>query len=336
MIFRISAFHRFLFSSSLGICFFITACATTVNTPIPASQSICISPTPEINPYFSHPILPEVTNIYSKILTDPAGARQDALSQLGKNAQHWSDQVNIATDDTHMVRIMITYLDPVLIQYIVLNDVLNSYIPGINTPESNDYLNYRISNALQKLGQRNEFLFLVTITSPFYREQAYNNAVLTVRLPIEQLALVSTADVRVTPVHEDHILDENMDITHGPIHGIVGFPLAIQTKTECLKVIDEFTTTLTLDVPSVTLGNNNAPFGVQFWHIPFQPLVAEKDIHPTPTYDPYYASNPVNPLATPPTPYWEPNAQTDHTDWTAYWNDMGRYIWNVVIAESYH
>lgn len=337
MFFRISAFYRFLISTCLCAWIFLTACEpVTINVPISTPPSTCASPTPETNPYLSHPLLPEMTNIYSKIYTDLAGARQDALSQLGKNTQHWSDQVNIATDDTHMVRIMITYLDPVLIQYIVLNDVLNSYIPnGPSTPPSTDYLNYRLSNAMQTLGKRNELLFLVTITSPFYREQAYNNTVLTVQLPIEQLELVNTADVRVIPAHEDHILDENMDISHGPISGIVGYPLEVQNKTECTRVTDEFTTTLTLDIPSVTMGSN-APFGVQFWRIPFQPLVTEKDIHLTPTYDPYYASNPVYPLATPPTPYWEPNAQTDHTDWTAYWNDMGRYIWNVVITESLH
>ena len=332
MSFLIPSLNRFLINASLGICLLVTACgATPVNVSVLSSQVTCIPPIPTANPYLNHILSPDVAITYSNRLANPVAAKQEALSQLGKNTQHWSDQINVATDDAHMVRIMITYLDPVLIQYIVLNNILNDPLNSLDPTNFNNALN----TTMQKLSNRNELLFVVTILSPFYNEQAYNGTVLTVRLPIEQLELVSASDVRATPVHEDHILDENMDITHGPISGIVGYPLAVLNQSQCIAVADDYTTMLTLDVPSITLGSN-PPSVARFWHIPYQALVMENNNHPTPTHDPYYDSNAVTPLSTPPTPNWKPNAQSDDTDWTTYWNDMGRYIWNIVIAESHH
>jgi len=315
----------------MGICLFIAAgCSSTpTNTPIPPPT--CTPATSETNLYLTHELSPEINNIYFNRFDNLGVARQQALSQLGKNMEHWSDQVNIAIDDFQMVRIVITYLDPVLIQYIVLNYVLNDPNSLVNPAGFDNEL----TMIMNKLGGRNEMLFIVTITSPFYREQAYNNNVLTVKMPIEKMALISSADIRVIPTHEDHILDENIDITHGPISGIVGYPLAVIDKEQCVWVIDQWTNTLTLDVPSVTLGTA-PPFGAQFWSISYRPLVMESNNHPVPTYDPTFDWNPITNLTTPPTPNWEPNAQIDNTDWTVYWEDMGRYIWNLIITENHH
>ena len=339
MVFPISSFNKFLTSSWLGAFLFITACGTpSVNTPM-LPQSTCISPTPEANPYLSHPqsgAIQIYTNYKNGVIT-LGTARQDALSQLGKNTEHWSDQVNIAIDDYQMVRIVVTYLDPVLIQYIALNYVLDDtgYVyNGSNTPIGIDAFDYEVNQIMTKLGGRNEMLFVVTVTSPFYREQAYNNNVLTVRIPIELMELINSADIRVPPTHEDHILDENIDITHGPVSGIVGYPLAIIYQNQCVWIVDQWTNTLTLDVPSVTLGNTL--FEPQFWSIPYQPLIMEYDNHPVPTYDPNYEWNPIHALDAPPTPNWEPNVQFDDTNWTLYWEDIGRYLWNLVITESHH
>jgi hypothetical protein len=333
MAFRISAFHRFLISSWLGGMLFVTACGTTaVNAPIIQPPPTCVSSPSETNPYLSHSLSDArvIYTNYKNNIISLGTARQEALFQLGRNTEHWSDQVNIAIDDFQMVRIVITYLDPVLIQYAVLNFVLND--PN-NLMDPNSFDN-KLTATMSELGSRNEMLFVVTITSPFYREQAYNNNVLTVRMPVEQLTLISSADMRVAPTHEDHILDESMDITHGPISGIVGYPLAVINQEQCVWIVDQWTNTLTLDVPSVTLGAT--PFNTQFWSIPYRPLVMETNNRPIPAYDQSYEWNPINGIKTPPTPNWEPNAQHDDTNWTIYWEDMGRYIWNLVITESHH
>jgi hypothetical protein len=292
-------------------------------------QPTCISPNGEANPYLSHQISQELTSIFLNRFINLETTKQDALAQLGRNMEHWSDKVDVAIDDFQMVRIAVTYLDPVLIQYIVLNYALND--PAI-VFDDNGFV-AELNKTMNKLGGRNEMLFIVTITPSFYREQAYNNSVLTVRLPIEQMALVSSGDIRVTPTHEDHILDENIDITHGPISGIVGYPLAVISQEQCTWIIDQWTNTLTLEVPWVTFGTSTFP--TQFWSIPYRPLVREMNNHQIPTFDPNYG-NSITILKTPPTPNWEPNAQFDDTDWTIYWREMGRYIWSLVITESNH
>lgn len=329
---RFSSTQRIFIRACLGICIFVTpACGTTtVNAPVPLRQT-CTPSNPQANPYHSHEPSQRIRDIFLSRSTISIGkARQDALVQLGQNLDHWSDKVDIALDDYHMVRIVVTYLDPILIQYIVLNHVLN-YSDGF---VDDAVFSTTLTETMDRLKRRDEILFIVTVTSPFYREQAYNDNVLTVRIPIEQMALINSSDMRVTPTHEDHILDENIDITHGPVSGIVGYPLAIMEREQCVWILDYWTNNLTLEVPSITLGNTT--FGAQFWNIPYLPLVMEMNNPQIPTIDPNYEWNPVRILATPPTPHWEPNAQVDNTDWTIYWQDMGRYIWSLVITESHH
>ena len=328
---HITTFHRNFISACLGGCILITsACGTTaITTPVP-QQSPCTPSDFGTNPYLTHEISPELSRIFSGRFSTLGTSRQDALAQLGKNVEHWSDQVDIALDDFNMIRIVITYLDPVLIQYIVLNHLLNA--PNVQIDEPG-FIN-SIHETMDRLGARDEMLFIVTITSPFYREQAYNGTVLTLRIPIEQMELISSGDLRVRHTHEDHILDENIDITHGPVSGIVGYPLGVVNQGECAWVIDQFTNTLTLDVPAVRLGNEQ--FNDQFWSIPYRPLVMESNNHQIPIYDPNYDWISVEPLKSPPTPSWVPNAQFDSTNRTVYWQEMGRYIWSLVIIESHH
>lgn len=328
---RSSSIRKILIAACLGLCLFVTpACGTTtVNAPAPVRPT-CTPSNTEANPYLSHDPSQGLVDIFLSRSTNNGMARQDALVQLGKNMEHWSDKVDIALDDFHMVRIVVTYLDPILIQYIVLNHVLNDTSVSMD----NDSFNDSLAQTMNRLGRRDEMLFIVTVTSPFYREQAYNDSVLVVRIPIEQMALISSSDMRVTPTHEDHILDENIDITHGPVSGIVGYPLAIMDREQCVWIIDAWTNNLTLEVPSITLGNT--VFERQFWNIPYRPLVMEINNRQHPTMDPYYEWNPVRMLATPPTPNWDPNVQVDDTDWTIYWQDMGRHIWSLVIRESHH
>jgi hypothetical protein len=328
----VPSFHRFLITSWLEACLFTTACvAPQVNAAV-QSQSTCIPAMPDVNPYYIHPQSGAV-KIYESYVSNPAAyyddARQKALTQLGINMNHWSDYVDIATKENNMVRIVVTYLDPTLIQYIYLNHIL----AGSNTMRTDEFTT-EVGRRMTELGGLNEMLFLVTITTPFYWEQSFNGTVLTVRIPIEKMTLINASDVRVTPTHEDHILDELLDISHGPVHGIVGFPFGIMNGTDCTRIVDQYTNSLTLDVPQVFLGGIDV--GPQFWNIPHHPLVMEFDSTVLPTLDPYYDSTRLGRLETPPTPTWIANAQSLDINWKMYWEDMGRFVWNVVIMESHH
>ena len=330
MVFRSSIFHEFLICSCIGVVIFTSACGDPAagGTQVQA-QPTCVSSTPGANPYLSHGLSTNAINIYLDSFINPTIARQNALSRLGENTGHWSNYVDIAIDDAHMVRIVVTYIDPVLVQYIVLNHELasSSYVDLNN-------FNSKLQRVMNELGQRNEMLFIVTVTSPFYNAQAYNSNVLNVKLPITQMALVNAAGTKVIPTHWDPILNENIDITHGPASGIVGYPLSVINQSQCIWVMDTWSNKLTLDLPSVTLGST--AFGSQFWDIPYRALVTQEDTQPTPTFDPNYDWSRVSRLNEPPTPTWNPSLQNSGTNWNVYWEDMGRYLWDVIIAENYH
>jgi len=326
-----------LIYSCLGVTIFLTGCGTgSGNTA--AGLSACTSSTPEANPYTfrSQSGAVQLYTNYKNGWITLDNARQAAFSQLGRNTEHWSDYVDIAIDDAQMIRVTVTYIDPVLIQYIVLNHAL-FFQSSMDAPTFDGELKF----ILDKLAKRNELLFVVTITAPLYKEQAYNSNVLTVRLPIKQMALINAGDLRAYPTHDDHILDENIPITHGPVSGIVGYPLSVLYQDNCIWFMDQWNTTLTLDIPLVTLGATQ--FTSQFWSIPYRPMIIQDDAHlitfindPVPAFDPNYNWGRISRSEKPPQPLWIPNADVDSTDWKTYWEDMGRYLWYLFITESHH
>jgi hypothetical protein len=74
----------------------------------------------------------------------------------------------------------------------------------------------------------------------------------------------------------------------------------------------------------------------KFWSIPYGSLVKQSDIHPTPTSNPYILNNQITKLNEPPTPSWTPSPGYDDAVSQVYWENMGQYIWDLVITESNH
>jgi len=329
MVFRISSVNRLLICSWTGVVFCTAACGATPVAAQVQPQPTCISSKSEVNPYSSQ-LRSDAVKIYENYKFGTISydsARQAALSLLGENINHWSDQVDVASDDTQMVRIVATYMDPILVQYIVLNQVL-AYSNNLDLTSFNTML----TNTMNKLGNRGETLFIITVTAPFYNTQAYNSNVLTVNFPVAQMVLVNASGMEVKPTHVDPVLKENIDITHGPVSGIIGFPQAVISQGQCAWVLDPWTSSLTIHLPSVTLGGKL--FNPQFWDIPYRALLVQDDSQPTPTFDPNYDWSRVSKIAAPPTPSWNPNIQFDNTNWKMYWEDMGRYIWDLVVSEG--
>jgi hypothetical protein len=283
---------------------------------VPQIIPSCIAPTGEANPYlsFSNSDILKIYTDYREGLISLETVKQNALSGLGKSTENWSAFVDVAIDDKKMIRIMVTYLDPLLIQYIALNHELSS----LDNVTNQTAFDTQLSTMMNKLGMRNERLFVVTITSPV------NSNALYVRLPIGYMTLISTSGVRISPTHVDPILNENNNIARGPVSGIIGYPIAIIYQNQCLKVVDEQTRMLTLDIPTFSLGD--VQFDSQFWNIPLQ-------------HNAITELNPYGPLLSPPTPSWIFTQQvdvTDNIDWGKYWEGMGRYLWNIVITASNH
>lgn len=310
------------------ICVFLIACEQILPpaASAPSGSATCV---PEVNPYAvqSRSTVKGIYRDYRSNFSNLFVDKQRAFSQLVEMAQHSSDQRDFAFDNTQMVRITITYLDPVLVQYILLNDALVN-----KSGEDASVFETELDNALARLVNRQELLFVITMTSSHYDPQAYGGGLLTVNLPVAQLKLFNTGNLSVLPTHFDHSLDEKIIISRGPISGVIGYPISIMSQNNCIKLMDQWTTSLTLDVSSVTL--NTMDFQSQFWRIGYTPVMPDNaqpvmnNAQPTPITN----INQLNPTDQPPTPFWNPGAN-DITNWNIYWETMSRYLWNIFLTE---
>ncbi len=312
-----------------GIVFVTSACAAVAPiTEIPQpTPDTCVSPA--LNPYHAH--LPP--NQVSKIFADYKNglisydiARQEAFAKLGENVKQWSDYEDVPIDEQRKLRISVTYLDPMLVQYVILNYAL--------TPPNNfmapQWFNEQIQKSMERLEKLNETLFMITITSPSYTDP------LQVDIPIDDLRLMNASDMKVRPTHHDALLSKPIDITRESMRGIVGYPVSISLQGNCTGIIDQWTNELTLgfELPPQT----ESLYAGLSWNISYQSpvmVLPQDNGYPVPTMDSSYDINRFIIATAPPTPNWS-NTETNDLDSKFYWEEMSRYIWNEVLMEIDH
>lgn len=299
-----------------GFVFLGSACGTP--PPVGASpQIIATCPSPSTNPYRQYQPPNQVTNIflnYKNNSTIYDNVRQDAFTQLGNYIKQWSDYEDVYINE-RLVRITVTYLHPMLIQFIVLNDALVAPNNSLNQGWFED----QIRTTMAILEKRNEIMFIVTITSQ------PDGSVLSVDFPAANLEFVSSSGRKVPPTHRDPILDESNDVSQAPVFGYIGYPISLALQGGCMDVVDQWTTSLKLDFKS-SLSQDHS-FHPLFWNIPYPALVSlQGNDHPIPTMDPFGVYK-YSKSGTPPPPYLLMNDASAKT----YWEEMGRYIWSKII-----
>ena len=307
--------------------FFSSACApaaTVTETPPPTP---CASPS--LNSYYLHPLPNQVSNTYSSYKNNYITyeiARQEAFVQLGKNIKQWSDYKDVRVDDQHAIRISITYLDPMLIQYVLLNYALT--YPN-NTMTQQQFEN-QVTNAMKELENLNEVLFMVTVTSPGYANG------LPIKIPIENLRLMNASGMKMPHTHHAPMLDQLIDIARDTLHGIVEYPVSVSVQGNCTGIIDQWTDDLALEfVPPL---ETNSPYSNISWNISLKSLVSilpRDTSYPVPTMDSTYDATRFTIVTVPPTPNWS-NTQMSDRDSKFYWEEMGRYVWSEVLMEIDH
>ena len=335
MVDRVSSIHKVLILVFLGGCILIVpACA-----PAPVSASTQILPPcdelppAETNPYLSYQQLQRqsgamtIYNDYKSNFIFLDDAKRRSFAQLGESTKYWSDYVDVALDNTRMVRITVTHIHPALVEYIVLNHIFFMNM----TSDDLQIFKSKVHSVLNKLAERKETLFLIVVTTPSYTKQAHGDQVLTVKIPLNQMALVNGSNLKVYPTHDDYVLNETIDITHEPVAGIIGYPIAVSKQEICTWVIDQYTNALTLDIPSIDLGGTSK--GGQFWNIPYRPIIEMDAGVIYPVYDPSMDLGRIHFYTEPPEPYWGPGT-ADPTIWKNYWEEMGGYIWNLLSLAS--
>lgn len=314
---RFSSVRDVFIRLCLGVVFFTSACGAP--PPVGASpQIIPTCPPTSTNPYRLHQPPNQVTNIFSRFKTNAMSyesARQDAFIQLGENIENWSAHEDVTIDGS-TVRVTVTYLDPMLVQYIVLNEAL---APSNNSLDQSWFEN-QIQSAMTRLANRNEIMFIITITSLPSDNTVY------VEVPVTNLELIGTSGIRLQPTHYDPVLVKRNDVSKKNLYGFVGYPVSLSLQEGCAGVIDQWTTSFILD-HNGSLPKEN-PFYNHFWNITYEaPVVLQGNTRPVPTVDPFFNIERYNKTDTLPSP----NLLTSDENTNFYWEEMARYIRSKVI-----
>ena len=347
-----SPLNRILAVFLILTCAFLPACeqvvagpAATV-TPIPT----CVSPTIP-NLYSEHDV-EDVVTFYQTYISN--FGNQGVLENLRKEAflrfvelVRYESATRILTDnESHVVQVTVTLLDPALIQYAILNQMLNNilsnglYVAPDDPLYGVDAFRERIKSAMKDIAKREELLFLVMVTSPVYDSQGTGGNGFTVAIPFENMELINASDVFVPSTHDDHNLGAPLGTGNNIVTGLVSYPLGMGAPGQCAYLLDAWNTTLTLQVAGIRLGNAE-PIGTIMWTVPFNALIHDDFIrHGDPFYHNYqYGDLPLDRIVrtpAPPTPDLALNFIADPKLLDEYWQRVSQYIWQVIVTLSHH
>ena len=183
----------------------------------------------------------------------------------------------------------------------------------------------------EKLAGRNEMIFFVLLSASFDASQLDDSQQLVIYIPLQLMKLTNASDFSVSRTHDDHILNESIQVTREAISGYIAFPLSVLQNDQCIWIMDApYNTTINLDIPYVEI--NGQQFGRQYWSIPYSSLMipGTGNIMPA-TLEPGFDATRLVPLKTPPAPEWDGSI----TNQQNYWRDTGRYLWHRIMLENY-
>lgn len=309
----------------------LAGCTPVASTPAPIAVTPCPPeaalddtyappPNPLTNPIFQYAApTPDLT-----LAVEENQRRQDrailearyaALELLRYEAARWTKSVTVPLDAANNVHIMVTFLSRDLLLAVLQNNIF------AHTPKNVDV--YAIMNGyLSQIEKRNELLFLVTVIVNNPSSGAH-----ILDLDIRQMSLRNSDDRTIPPLHDDHNLDQSINLSQGPAFGFLYYPLAIQVDGVCKQVLDrDSNTKINIETQSLLVDNiSQGPF---IWTIPYSPLVETGNSFYTPVYpttQPDIDASVFTPLNLPPT---DMNSEF-------FWRDFGRYVWGQVTLENY-
>jgi hypothetical protein len=283
----------------------------------------------------AYQVLPEewVSNIYDHVaspnISDKAEpykqARYAAFKILGAQTMRWSDYVDIALPDGGNVRITLTYISPELIQGVLLNQIL--FTDDIYYSETR--FTELIMAGLTQAAQREESLFLVSITSTPSGITPINGKVVSLQIPINEMVLTNSSNVTVTPNHDDHSLNRSIPLRE-TFSGFVTYQMTVTNGENCALLLDPaWNTSISIYEPHLMI--NDVEYGPQTWTIRYKPLLDINTSTRTPDYA--YPStiifDDLSPSKDTPTPLNLPETTPGY--WDGYWESMARYVWQQIF-----
>lgn len=308
--------------SFLGI--FLAACE-----PMPAAASgilqPCTSTTPEANPYRAM-IHPQVKSLYPQWVqnqsnsTIPQTLKNQAFTLLVDQVRRWSSFVDIPVDNANIIRITLTYISPELTQIMILNHQL------YKNPLSEIDFENTLRTKMIEVAEREELIFLMTIT---YSQPANQIAIqnsITLNIPINELTLTNAENMHINANHVDPPLRQEIVISRGPSTGYIAFPIGVETFGNCTQVLESrWNTVINISMSGITVnGNEYAP--QLSWSFKYHPLIEMDGGIISPSVN--YASPAGIPIDYQPPPPVRVTS-TGQPD-SSYWEQMALYIWGYV------
>lgn len=275
--------------------------------------------TPQATPQISQGqfnTLPADFTIPSNTIALPL--QQSAFVHLLNETKINSDWRTFSLDNVSNLNVIVTFLSPKLIQAAYLNDFLYRV-------QKIDEFETRMRSALQKVVQRKELIFIVTITSNSINTPGITPHILDI--PIDQLMLTNSADLEIKPSHEEHNIDQPFNTLQEPEAGLLGYPIGISTVSGCAWVLDPiYDTNIVVVVNSITL--DGVDTGSHTWVIPYIPLVVDATQQVAPLFT--MQSLPSIP------PTLEPRHYPPKDMATAdFWSQYALFIWHKITLGNY-
>jgi hypothetical protein len=330
----------------------LVGCASSPTTPTP--PIICTPESPNVNIYrtASQSLVEKIVQHVGTLIiptpaaqggTEPASAFVNlspvAVAQLGPQisearfaafqylvdqTKRWSDSETIKLDDTNEAQITLTFLSPDLIQAaFLLSQILkdNFFTSDLQT---------QIQTVLNSIGDRDELLFLVTITAT--SSGVPNSSQHIIHIPMDSMILTNTEDLPVSHLHEDHILDQPINTSANPVSGYFAFPLAMLTESGCKWILDpKYSTSIVITVPEITL--DKVTTGPYTWTIPYASLTQQISPEIKLNFSPSEGFNAIllNPIQKPPAPMTSQMLQNGVNP-NGYWEEFAKFVWNRITS----
>lgn len=144
--------------------------------------------------------------------------------------------------------------------------------------------------------------------------------------------MVNSSDIDPAPKHDDHPLDQTINISHKWMSGYIAYPIAVQVGGNCQHVMEsQWNTTMIITLDSVEI--NGEKEGRQLnWTVKYHPLLNldVQSVTSAPQMPSGFDPARLSFTKIPPTPV-AGQSPVDEIYWDRYWEEMARYVLAYVI-----
>ena len=304
----------------------LSACAPAASASS-LYASPCHPPTDDGNVY-RQPVQSILGAYYSGAFRNPndtqlyESMQYEAIKLLATQTKRWTDSIEISLG-TKYVRMSVTYLSPELIQTIILNH----YLFRRNVNLFNDNFEADVLSKMETIANRNEHLFFFTLTSSYYEtETSYTDPVI-IQLPLQSLVLTNSSNRRVIPAHDDHNLEERIDLTFAPTYGHFAFPIAVNVNGNCEYLLDKANNThIVISIPFITINDTN--YQTRPWMFDYVPPL-NLALDPNPIENRLLVQKDSSHFR----PSTDLPVSITSVEDEGYWESLGRFIWHAMTLD---